>query len=131
MKLKNLKQSVVIKTTPEEIYNALMDSKKHSAFTGDTAKISKSVGGKFSAYSGYITGKNIELVPGKKIVQSWHSSDWEEGVFSKVTFLLRPGKNSTKLGFTQTGIPSDDYENVKQGWIDYYWEPMKKMLKKE
>ncbi|MBI3232331.1 MAG: SRPBCC domain-containing protein, partial [Candidatus Doudnabacteria bacterium] len=62
-----------------------MDSKKHSAITGGAASISRKIGGKVSAYDGYISGKNVELVADKKIVQTWRASDWEDGHFSLVT----------------------------------------------
>ncbi len=66
---KNINQTVTFKTTPHEVYEALMDSKKHAAFSGGAANISRAVGGEMMAYDGYIAGKNIELVPDKKIVQ--------------------------------------------------------------
>ncbi len=83
-----IRQSVTFKATPHEIYEALMDSRKHARFTHDKATISRKVGGAFSAYGGYITGTNLELVPDKKIVQAWHGSDWPEGYMSRVTFKL-------------------------------------------
>ncbi len=70
---KPIKQSVTFKASPHAVYEALMDSKKHSAFTGGKASISRVVGGKYTAYDNYVNGKNIELVPDKKIVQSWRA----------------------------------------------------------
>lgn len=130
MKTKSIKQSVTIKATPKEIYEALMDSKKHSKFTGDKASISNKVGGKFSAYGGYCFGTNLELVPNKKIVQSWSSTDWQKGHFSKATFSLSKTKTGTKLTFTQSGVPAQHHSSIKQGWIDFYWNPLKKMFEK-
>ncbi len=69
MKTIRFKQIIIFKTSPEEIYNALMDSKKHSLFTGGKAVIGKKVGDTYSSYDGYISGKNMELIPGKKIVR--------------------------------------------------------------
>ena len=81
----------------QEIYDALMDSKKNSLFTNGKASISKKVGGKFSAYDGYATGKNLELVEGKKIVQTWRASDWKESdVDSIVTFSFTNTKIDNK-----------------------------------
>jgi uncharacterized protein YndB with AHSA1/START domain len=60
--LKTIQQSVTLKVSPHEVYEALMDSRKHSKFTGEEASISREVGGKFSAYGDYITGVNLELV---------------------------------------------------------------------
>ena len=130
METKNIKQTVTFKATPHEIYEALMDSRKHSKFTEGKATISKKVGGKFSISDGYIEGTNLDLVPDEKIAQSWRASDWQEGHYSKVTFKLSKVERGTRLDFTQTGVPGDQYEDISQGWKDYYWGPMKEFLKK-
>lgn len=127
---KTIRQSVTFTATPHAVYEALMDSRKHARFTGDVARISRQDGGKFMAYGGYITGTNLELVPDKKIVQTWHASDWPEGHTSRVTFRLTPVKGGTRLTFTHSGVPDEHYESIKQGWIDNYWTPMKTMLEK-
>jgi activator of HSP90 ATPase len=130
MKTKTIRQSVTIKATPREVYEALMDSRKHSKFTGAKASISRKMGGKFKAYGDYISGMNLELVPDKKIVQSWRGSDWPKGHYSKVTFSLKKVKNGTHLTFRQSGLPENYYKDINQGWRDYYWEPMKEILEK-
>ena len=75
MKTRTIRQTVAFKATPHEVFEALMDSKKHSEFTGGKAKISRNVSGKFTAYDGYAEGTNLELVKDKKIVQTWRASD--------------------------------------------------------
>ena len=97
---------------------------------GDKAEITKKVGTKFSIYGGDITGENLELVPDRKIVQTWRYNDWPEGHYSKATFLLEKSSSGTKLTFTQTDVPEDRYDDIAQGWKDYYWQPMKEMLEK-
>jgi len=130
METKTVKQTVTFKASPHDVYEALMDSKKHSQFTGDKAIISRKVGGKFSAFDGYSEGTNLELIPDSKIVQTWRASDWPEGHYSKVTFILNEVNGGTRLDFTQTGIPEEQQKDVSQGWRDYYWAPMKEMLEK-
>jgi len=130
MNTKTIRQSVAFKASPHDVYEALMDSDKHSQFTGDKADISREVGGRFMAFGGYSEGVNIELVQDKKIVQSWRASDWLEGHYSQVTFSLKKSEDGTQLTFTQTGVPEEQYEDIYQGWWDYYWKPMKKMLEK-
>lgn len=90
--------------------------------------MSADIGGKFSAYANYITGRNIDLKPGKLIVQEWVAADWPDGSTSQVTFSLKPvdGGKKTEIAFTQTGVPSGFAKDIAQGWIDWYWEPMKK-----
>ncbi len=130
METKSIRQTATFKATPHEVYEALMDSAKHAKFTGGKAKISREVGGKFTAFDGYSEGTNLELVPDKKIVQTWRASDWPEGHYSKTTYLLKAVDGGAKLTFTQTGVPADQYEDVSRGWKDFYWSPMKRMLEK-
>jgi len=130
METKTLKQTATFKATPHDVYEALMDAKKHAQFTGGKATINRKVGGKFTVFDGYATGTNKELVADKKIVQNWRAEDWPEGVESVATFLLTKTANGTKLTFTQTGVPDKFYDDIAQGWKDYYWGPMKEMLDK-
>jgi activator of HSP90 ATPase len=130
METKTIKQSVKFKASPHDVYEALMDAKKHAEFTGGKAIISRKVGGKFNVFDGYATGVNKVLEQDKKIVQTWRADDWPEGHYSKAMFAFAKDDGGTKVTFTQTGVPDDQYEDVSQGWKDYYWKPMKQMLEK-
>ena len=90
---KSIHQSVTFSASPHEVYELLMDSKKHAAFSGEAASISRKVGGKIKAYGDYIEGKNLELEADKKIVQLWRASDWPKGQYSTVTFTFHTNKN--------------------------------------
>lgn len=127
MKTTTIKQGGMFPQTPHEIYEIWLDSKLHSALTGDAAKIVRKVNGVFSTFGGWATGVNVELVKDKKIVQTWRGSDCSEGAFSTLTLKLIPAPGGrTKLIFTQTGVPTDVAEDVAQGWRDFYWTPLKK-----
>ena len=132
MKTKNIRQTITFNASPHEIYETLMDSRKHAKFTGAKAHVSRKVGGMFTAYNRGLTGTNIELVRDKKIVQSWHASmkGWSKNHYSKVTFSLKKVKGGTRLNFKQSRVPVQCYNMIKQGWHDYYWKRMKEMLKK-
>lgn len=125
-----IRQTITFNASPHEVYEMLMDSKKHAKFTGSAARVSRKVRGEISAYDGYISGENVELVQDRKIVQLWRGSDWDGGVFSKATFSLKKVKGGTRLTFAQTGVPEKHYSSIKQGWIDFYWEPMKAIIEK-
>ena len=131
-KTKTIKQSVLIKSAPHDVYEAYMDSKKHSKFTQSKAKISREIGGKFTVFEGDLEGKNLELITDKKIVQSWRSNEegWPKNHYSTITIELDSVETGTRLNFKQTGVPLTSYESVKQGWKEYYWEPLKNMLEK-
>jgi len=128
---KLLKQKIIFKASPSEVYSALMDEKKHSAFTGAKAEIENKVGGNFSAWDGYIEGENLELVPGKKIVQKWRASDWAKGKYSTVTYELSPKSDGCQLTFTQVDIPDENFDEIEQGWTDFYWEHLKEWFNNE
>jgi activator of HSP90 ATPase len=116
IKTKDIKQGLMIKASPRKVYEALMDSKKHAKFTGGPAKISRKVGGTFTAHGKYISGKNLELVQDEKIVQLWRGKGWPKEHFSTVTFLLKPTKGGTKLMFSHKGIPVKEVKNITSGW---------------
>ncbi len=42
------------------------------------AKCSNQEGGKFTAWDGYIAGKNIQLITNKKIIQIWRTSEFND-----------------------------------------------------
>ncbi len=130
METRTIRQRVTFKASPHDVYEALMDSKKHSQFTQSPAKISREVGGKFSVWDGGLEGTNLELVPDRKIVQSWRTSEWPEGHYSRVTFSLKPASGGTELTLTHSGIPEDSADDIRQGWHDFYWNPMKETLEK-
>ena len=128
---RSIHQSLIFDASPTELYELLMDSRKHSHFTGSPASISNRVSGRFTAYDGWIEGKNLELVPGKKIVQYWRGSDWPRGHYSTVQFEFFPMKNRTRLIFTQKEVPSTFHSAIAKGWTEHYWEKMKKVLAEE
>lgn len=130
MQTKSIRQSATFNVKPSEVYETIMDSRRHAAFSGAKANINRKVGGKFTAYGDHIEGKNLELVANKKIVQEWRGSDWPKGHYSKVTYTLKAVKGRTKLSFYQSGVPAKNYKGIKSGWTSFYWEPMKKMLNK-
>ena len=131
METMNIRQTATFKASPHEVYEALMDSEKHSIFTGGRSVVSRKIGGKFSAFDGYSEGTNIELIPDKKIVQTWRAADWPSGHYSWATFLLKEIGGKTRLTFTQTGVPREQFDDISHGWKDYYWTPMKKWLERQ
>jgi activator of HSP90 ATPase len=107
-----------------------MDSHIHSEFTGSPAVISNRETGKFTAYDGWIEGKNLKLIPNKKIVQQWRGADWPKGHYSIVEYEFFPIQNGTKLVFSQKDVPAQFYSDISKGWREHYWEKLKAMLEK-
>ena len=68
--------TATIPANPRTIYDAWLDGRRHSAMTGARATASPRVGGRFTAWDGYASGRNLELLAGKRIVQSWRTTDF-------------------------------------------------------
>jgi activator of HSP90 ATPase len=121
-----IRQSAVIPATPVEVYDAFVTARKHAAFTGAAAKSSNKVGGKFTAWDGYINGKYLALVAGRKIVEEWSTNDWPDGYGpSLVEFTFERADKNTRVTMVQTKVPAEQAMNYRQGWKDYYWTPLK------
>jgi uncharacterized protein YndB with AHSA1/START domain len=126
---KDIQHRVVIPAAPAEVFAALMDEKKHAAFTGEPAKIGRKAGTPFTCYRSYIRGITLELEPAKRIVQAWRSRNWPEGTYSIVTFRLSPSPGGrTRLHFSQVGVPANDFARKNNGWRTHYWEPLKRFF---
>jgi uncharacterized protein YndB with AHSA1/START domain len=78
-------------------------------------------------WDGSIIGKNLELEPGKKIVQQWYFGE-NETEPSIVTIKLHAHKQGTSAELRHTNIPDEAYDDICEGWdytyfaelIDFY-----------
>ena len=133
MKLKTttIIQKVVIPASPEEVYDAFIDPRKHSEFTGSEATCDPTVGGKFTAWDGYISGRNLELEKGKRIVQEWVTAEWPKGyALSILELTFRRVKGGTQVRMVHSHVPVEQADDYRQGWIDNYWDLLKDYFQK-
>ncbi len=119
-------QEIEFNATPEKLYEALLNSKQFTEFSGRPAEINREVGGAFSLFKGHIIGRNLELVPNQRIVQAWRVVTWPEGAYSIVSFQLKPQASGTHLVFDHIGFPEGLHEHLAQGWEENYWSLLKK-----
>jgi activator of HSP90 ATPase len=128
MNTKTIRQTVKFLAPAQTVYDLLIDSKRHTSLSGEAARISKKVGGPFSAWGGHITGFNLVLNPGKKIVQAWRATGWWPEHYSIAIFDIEEAAGGSKLTFTQIGVPSSRFSGHYRGWIEAYWTPMKEVI---
>ena len=121
-------QEVAIAASPKRIYDALLDARQFGEVTGAPASINPQPGAEFSLFGGHINGRNVELVPDKRVVQAWRAKDWDEGLYSVVRFELQEQGGGTKLVFDHTGYPEPAHAELEGGWPKMYWEPLQKYL---
>jgi activator of HSP90 ATPase len=122
----SLHDEVVVKTSPQRIYELLLDAKQFAALTGAPAEIDPKAGGAFSIFGKLIEGRNVELVANQRVVQAWRPASWEPGVYSIVRFEFKPHSSGTMIVLDHTGFPEGDFKHLEWGWSAHYWQPMKK-----
>lgn len=131
MDFTTINQKVVIPATPEEVYETYVDPKKHAAFTGSKATGKALVRSKFTAWDGYIFGRYLELEKGKRVVQEWITTDWTKDYpASRLELTFQKAPKGTVIVLAQSNVPSEQVDDITEGWTEFYWEPMKKYFKK-
>jgi uncharacterized protein YndB with AHSA1/START domain len=119
--------TTVIDAPPQAIYDAWLDSRGHSAMTGSKAAQSAKAGASITAWNGYITGKNVRLVPGKLIVQTWRTTKFTDAHGdSTITVDLAPANGGTCLTLTHADVPDGQTSYEEGGWRKSYFEPMQR-----
>jgi len=119
-----IQQSVEFGVSPDVLYELYMDSKRHSRATGAPAKISRRVGGVFTAFGGQLEGKNLLLVPNKTIVQTWRSTGWKKSDSDSILVIqFSKTKTGARVDLVHVGVPEHDHQGVTEGWQKYYWQP--------
>ena len=133
-------QEVIFKATAGQIYRALTDASEFQKVellgTGmggldlkpHPAVISTKPGGAFSLFGNHIVGRQIELVPIRRIVQAWRVEGWAAGAWSLVKFELSEQGSTTKLVFDHVGFPAGTAEHLAAGWYGHYWDPLRQFL---
>jgi uncharacterized protein YndB with AHSA1/START domain len=117
--MKDFKKYYQLSAEPEDVFTALTNPATIQLWSGEPAEMSTEPGSEFSLWEGSISGKNLEFIPGKKIVQEWYFGERE--VPSIVTILIHPHKNGSSVEVRHTNIPDEDYDNIIEGWNNNYF----------
>jgi activator of HSP90 ATPase len=113
-------QQAVIPASPDEVYTVLADAQALSALSGMSGHAGRTEGAEFSAFDGHVTGRQIELVSGQRIVQAWRLPAWEPGRYSVVRFSLDREDGGTRLVIDQHGAPEgQDTPGCLRTWHDH------------
>ena len=114
-----------IKATAKQIYKSWLSTQGHTKMTGETAYVSDKIGDAFTAEDGNITGKNMQLDPYHKIVQSWRSEKFKpDDADSQIEILLEEQGGSTQITLTHSNVP-ESCTHFEDAWNTHYFTPMK------
>jgi len=128
--LKVVRQSVVLPASPEKLYAQYLNRKAHGAIAGGKVAVGARPGARFRAFGGALTGRTLQTVPGRLIVQAWRSTKFHKGDGDS-TLVLRfssAGRNRGRIDLVHVNMPTQDYDGVRKGWPKFYWKPWRKLL---
>ena len=127
LEVTTITQKVIIpKVSPKQVYEAYVDPKKHSEFTDSKATGKPVVGGKFTAWDGYIFGVYLELEEGKRVVQEWASTDFPKDYPpSKLELTFCEVPKGTEIVMVHSNVPKEKADETAEGWTEFYWNPLK------
>jgi len=120
----SIHQQATIPADPQRVYQVLADAEALSALSGKNGKVARTEGEEFVAFDGSVTGRQIELVPGIRIVQAWRFPQWAPGEHSLVTFTLTAVDGGTRLTIDQHGEPNNWHDHLAANWPTFYLTPL-------
>jgi uncharacterized protein YndB with AHSA1/START domain len=136
-------QEVLIAAPPSRVYQALTTAEEFDRIVRLSAAMNSSMqtmlgtaptaidarpGGAFALFGGYISGRNLELVPNARLVQAWRAGNWPPGLYSIAEIALFTNGSGTRIVFDHRGFPNDDADHLAEGWHGNYWIPLAKSL---
>ncbi len=116
--MKTFKKSFKINAEPSDIYSAITNPFTIELWSGYPAVMTAEPESEFSLWEGDITGKNLEFVQDKKVVQEWYFGDQQEK--SIVTITISPDRENSLVTVEQSNIPDDEFNDIAEGWREYY-----------
>jgi uncharacterized protein YndB with AHSA1/START domain len=123
----NIRLITTLPATPEDVYDAWLSSHGHTAMTGGVPATSEPrVGTMHMAWAGYISGQHVELEPGRRILQTWRTTEFPETApDSLLEVILTRDAKGTRVTLIQNGIPDGEGEKYHLGWQEHYFAPMR------
>ena len=116
--MKTFKKTFKINAEPSDVYSAITNPFTIELWSGYPAKMTTETESEFSLWEGDITGKNLEFVQDKKVVQEWYFGVQPEK--SIVTITISPDREYSVVTVEQSNIPDDEFNDIAEGWREYY-----------
>ncbi|WP_211444630.1 SRPBCC domain-containing protein [Collimonas humicola] len=125
-------KTVVLKASVEALFDMYLDPQLHQAITGLPAAIGAEAGDQFQAFDGALSGVMLQVVKPRLIVQTWRSPAFAAGDPDSILFLsFHPQGEHGRIDLVHLDVPEQDYEEVKKGWREKYFEPWREFLANE
>jgi len=126
---RTLTMAVDLPCSAARLYRMYLDPKQHAAITCAPVKIAARAGAPFRAFGGALTGKVLQVVPNRLIVQSWRSTHFGKSDLDSTLILAFFSHDSgTRIELTHVNVADVDFAGVSEGWSKYYWIPWREYL---
>jgi activator of HSP90 ATPase len=116
--MKTFKKTFKINAEPSDIFSALTNPYTIELWSGYHAEMSAEPGSEFSLWEGDITGRNLEFIQDRKVMQEWYFGDQAEK--SIVTIIINPYGENSQVTVEHTNIPDDEFAQISEGWREFY-----------
>jgi activator of HSP90 ATPase len=118
--MKTFKKTFKINAEPSDIYSALTNPHTIELWSGYPAEMSTEPGSEFSLWEGDISGRNLEFVQDRKVVQEWYFGD--QIAKSIVTITIIPDRENSSITVEHTNIPDQEFDDIAEGWREFYFD---------
>lgn len=122
----------IVAAEPQRVFSAWMDSREHAAFTGGgEAVVEPWAGGRFIAWDGYIHGILLGVDEGRRIVQTWRTSEFPpEARDSRLVVEFEPARGGTRVVVRHSDLPSSHVKKYEKGWSEHYLKALARYFAK-
>ena len=117
-------------TTPEQLFDIYLDKIRHGDAIGAPVEVSRDEGAAFEAFGGGVRGRNLLILPGRMVVQSWRGTPWSTSDVDSVLVLsFEASAAGAAVRLVQAMVPEAAGEVIAEGWHRMYWEPWRAYLR--
>lgn len=129
---KTIQQKATFRASPDQLFDTYLSSQRHTAATGATAVVSRTVGGKFTAHGGHLRGRNVAIVRKRLIVPAWRAANWKKTDLDSILVLVfAKARGGGQISLVHVNVPDANAASINRGWHEHYWKPWKASLRRK
>jgi uncharacterized protein YndB with AHSA1/START domain len=121
--MKNIRKTVHIKATREEIFTAITNPLTIELWSGYQAVMEPVPNTPFSMFDGDITGTLLAIEPPTRLEQQWDFGD--QPAPSIALIELSEEGNKTRIELNHSNVPDEAFDNINTGWKEYFFGALK------
>ena len=116
--MKTFKKTFKIYAEASDVYSALTNPFTIELWSGYPAEMSEEPGSEFSLWEGDISGKNLESIKYRNLIQDLYFGDQEQK--SIVTIDIKSEGENSVVTVEHSNIPDEEFDQIAEGWREYY-----------